>query len=488
MAYTLPALISAWWPTFRERAEQAGGLPGFVVDEIEGYLRCGIVEHGVAHLACRRCGHSMVVAFSCKGRGFCPSCTGRRMADLAAHLVDEVLPKVAIRQWVCSLPWLLRVPMAYDRALCGDVLAAFVGALQRLLRQRAKRALGLRSVEAAEIGAVTFVQRCDSALRLDVHFHTLALDGVYVRDESGALQFHRLPDPTPEEVVQVATWVHERLARVLERHGRSLDGHDDAPSVLADEEPALASLYDASAADRQLLGDAPGQATRKLVRATAEVLPQSEALADVGGVNVHAGAAIDGRDRKRLERLCRYIARPPLAQERLEEHGDGRLRYRFKRPWRNGTYAVVLEPLDLVARLVALVPPPRFHMLRYHGVLAAHAKARAEVVPGRAASASSEPVQLKLGFEAAHASEVESEPASTSERASRHPWAWLLARVFAVDVTVCPRCAGRMRLLKLATTREDISKALAHAGLGPRPPPRPRLTMLGQLELRFAAA
>jgi hypothetical protein len=131
-------------------------------------------------------------------------------------------------------------------------------------------------------------------------------------------------------VVQVATWVHERLARVLERHGRSLEGHDDAPSVLADEQPVLASLYDASAADRQLLGEAPGQTTRKLVRAAAEVLPPNEALAEVGGVNVHAGAAIDGRDRKRLERLCRYIARPPLAQERLEEHGDGRLRYRFQ--------------------------------------------------------------------------------------------------------------------------------------------------------------
>jgi len=204
----------------------------------------------------------------------------------------------------------------------------------------------------------------------------------------------------------------------------------------------LASLYDASATDRQLLGEAPGQATRKLVRAVREVLPANEALADVGGVNVHAGAAIDGRDRKRLERLCRYIARPPLAQERLEEHGDGRLRYRFKRAWRNGTYAVVLEPLDLVARLVALVPPPRFHMLRYHGVLAAHAKARAEVVPGRAASASSEPVQLGLGFDDANASEPAGESASTSERASRHPWAWLLARVFAVDVTVCPHSCG----------------------------------------------
>jgi hypothetical protein len=343
-------------------------------------------------------------------------------------------------------------------------------------------------VGEAEIGAVTFVQRCDSSLRLNVHFHTLALDGVYVRDESGALQFHRLPDPTHEEVVQVATWVHERLARVFERHGRLLEGDDDTPSVLADEQTVLASLYDASAADRQILGEAAGQATRKLVRAAAEVLPPNEALADVGGVNVHAGAAIDGRDRKRLERLCRYIARPPLAQERLEEHGDGRLRYRFKRAWRNGTYAVVLEPLDLIARLVALIPPPRFHMLRYHGVLAAHAKARAEVVPGRAASTPCEPAQLGLAFDAANVSEPAGESASTSERVSRHPWAWLLARVFAVDVMVCPHCAGRMRLVKLATTREEITKALAHAGLGPRPPPRARPTVLGQLELSLGAA
>jgi hypothetical protein len=69
---------------------------------------------------------------------------------------------------------------------------------------------------------------------------------------------------------------------------------------------------------------------------------------------------------------------------------------------------------------------------------------------------------------------------------ARVHWAWLLARVFAVDVTVCPQCAGRMRLVKLATTREEIAKALAHAGLGPRPPPRARPTMLGQLELQLS--
>jgi len=99
----------------------------------------------------------------------------------------------------------------------------------------------------------------------------------------------------------------------------------------------------------------------------------SEALAEVGGVNVHAKVVIDGRDRPRLERLCRYIARPPLAQDRLELHHDGRLRYTFKRAWKDGTHAVLLDPLDLIARLCTLVPPPRVHMLRYHGVLAANA-------------------------------------------------------------------------------------------------------------------
>jgi Transposase zinc-binding domain/Putative transposase len=306
----LHRVVSQHWQAFRERAEHAGGLPDFVVDEVQEYLRCGILEHGVVHLACRRCGHALVVGFSCKRRGFCPSCTGRRIADLAAHLVDEVLPKVAIRQWVCSLPWRLRYPMAYDRELCADVLEAFIGSLRRSLWRRAKRALRLRSLGDLQIGALTFVHRCDSSLRLNVHFHTLALDGVYVRDESGALQFHRLADPTHEDVVQVATWTHQRLARVLERHGHSLDAEDDAPNVLADDQPALASLYDASAADRQLLGGASGQTTRKLVRAVREVLPPNEALADVAGVNIHAGAALDGRDRKRLERLCRLCGRP----------------------------------------------------------------------------------------------------------------------------------------------------------------------------------
>jgi hypothetical protein len=81
------------------------------------------------------------------------------------------------------------------------------------------------------------------------------------------------------------------------------------------------------------------------------------------GFNVHAGARIDGRDRPRVERVCRYLARPPIAQDRLEELPDGRFRYERKKPWRDGTRVGVFEPHDLMARLCAMVPPPWFHMI-----------------------------------------------------------------------------------------------------------------------------
>lgn len=94
-----------------------------------------------------------------------------------------------------------------------DVVAERPEGIERLHERPAPRVgaqLGRAFRDYGKIGAVTFVQRCDASLQLNVHFHTLALDGMYVRDESGARLFHRLPDPTHEEVVQVATWVHVR--------------------------------------------------------------------------------------------------------------------------------------------------------------------------------------------------------------------------------------------------------------------------------------
>ena len=94
----------------------------------------------------------------------------------------------------------------------------------------------------------------------------------------------------------------------------------------------------------------------------------------INGFNLHADTVIEAADRERLERLCRYIQRPTLAQDRLEELDDGRFYYRFKRVWKNGTRGIFFEGPDLLERLVALIPPPRKHQLRYHGVYAPNSR------------------------------------------------------------------------------------------------------------------
>src|SRR5690606_42103018 len=144
---------------------------------------------------------------------------------------------------------------------------------------RASRGLGLHSVEDALVGALTVHQRSDGALRVNPHFHTLALDGVYVSDSQAELVFHPLPAPSAEEVAEIAARTHAGIMRVLERHGRSLEGADDTQDELAAEQPVLAPCYAASVADLQLLGAAPGQRTAKPVQPVRRVPSPSYPLA-----------------------------------------------------------------------------------------------------------------------------------------------------------------------------------------------------------------
>lgn len=90
-------------------------------------------------------------------------------------------------------------------------------------------------------------------------------------------------------------------------------------------------------------------------------------IAEVRGVNIHAAQLVDGRDRHRVERLCKYITRPPVAQDHLERRTDGKLELSLKKPWRDGTRALVLEPHDLIARL-ANPRYPRSHTTWCSGV------------------------------------------------------------------------------------------------------------------------
>ena len=152
---TLYRLVQQHAATFFAQAEAAAGadLPQFVKDEFDAFLECGILAHGFLRLRCGDCGHDKLVAFSCKRRGFCPSCGARRMAQTAAHLVDHVIPHVPVRQWVLSLPIPLRLLLAAQPKLVMPVLQVVHRVITRYLLGQAGP-----MPAAADRGAVTLIQ------------------------------------------------------------------------------------------------------------------------------------------------------------------------------------------------------------------------------------------------------------------------------------------------------------------------------------------
>ena len=146
-------------------AQHAEGscLPKFVEQEFQAFLTCGVLAHGFARLRCGECAFERLVPFSCKGRGFCPSCGGRRMTESAARLVDHVLPHVPIRQWVLSLPYRLRYLLASNHDLCRAVLGVYAHALLAFQCRRARRC----RLRGGQSGCVTVIQRFGGGLNLN---------------------------------------------------------------------------------------------------------------------------------------------------------------------------------------------------------------------------------------------------------------------------------------------------------------------------------
>jgi hypothetical protein len=507
----LHRIIGEQLEAFLARARETGqSALRFIEQELRAYLRCGVLAHGFLRLHCDACKLDRLVPFSCKRRGFCPSCGGRRMADTAAHLVDCVLPEVPIRQWVLTLPHLLRYRCAYNARLTSQVLRAFLRALFTELRRRARVQWDM---VRGQCGAVTFIQRFGSALNLNVHFHTLALDGVYTYapDVAKNPRFLPLPPPSEDEVARVLSGTARRIHKLLEARANSDD--DDA---LARDEPLLAHLTAASLRTRIATGPQRGDRWRRLgdrvdpdeLGADPDASPRVPAY---GGMSLHAAVGVPARDRRRLERLIQYVARPPLAHDRLEKRPDGRLTLRLKIRWRDGTTHILMERSELIERLVPLIPPPRAHQVRYHGILAPCASQRDWIVPGPETDFGVPQCHLPIsnaveispaGGEACepkgegarrtdHRADANGGagwdhlPGSAAEIASRTPastaapatpprrlaWAALLQRVFEVDALRCPDCGARMRLLAAIEDPEVARKILECLDLPARAPP-----------------
>jgi hypothetical protein len=423
-------IVHDHFETFRAQAStlrDGEGLPRFVEQEFRDYLTCGCLACGFARLRCDTCGHSRLVPFSCKGRGFCPSCGGRRMAERAAHLVDRVFPDVPVRQWVLSLPHRLRYLPAWDHELCRAVVGVYIRAVLGWLRQRARR----DGVADGRGGAVAIVQRFGGALNLNVHVHALVLDGVFAGD-GDPFHFHAVHRLTRADVAGVAAIVADRVERLLQRRGLGATPEEGGGSgTWADEAPE-----------------------------SIEPLTPGPCHARCGGFDLHAGIVTRAGQRERLERLCRYVLRPPIAQDRLRLDPDGQVWLELRHRWSDGTTHLKFDPVDLLGRLAALTPRPRINLVLYYGVLAPRAACRAVVV---GSTASQGPHRALAGT--AGSREVERHEGLPLPRARAYRWADLMRRTFGFDVLACPRCGGRLCLLALIEQASVVERILRHLGL-----------------------
>ena len=336
------------------------GLPAHVRREFERYLSCGILSAGFCRVYCDACRSSTLVAFSCKSRAVCPSCAGRRMAEVGAHLVDHVLPDVPIRQWVLSLPHKVRFLLVRDPKLACEVRGIFIRAVQSFYVRRARdRDTGVLSERLGEshgaghgagrCGAVVYTQFFDSALRLDLHWHAIVLDGVYTGFGAGeSLAFHEATALRDEEIDGLVRHVAALIVGHLRRRG-CLDEEGRLDPEVGDDLDALGTCHAAAIQGVIPFGESTGQ--RALLWGEAEEFDRTtqpppnarkKLCSDHHGYSLHAGVRI-GAGAARRERLARYVARGPIAKDRLSRNSQGDVVYRFRRRWRNGKQAGVMD-------------------------------------------------------------------------------------------------------------------------------------------------
>ena len=431
------------------------GVPDHVEKEFRSYLTCGILAHGFARTRCASCGYDFLVAFSCKGRGACPSCNAKRMAETAAHLVDHVIPHVPVRQWVLSVPKRLRPFLHHRPRTASAILHILLRALQATLKEACPTA-----PPSASMGAVSFLHRFGSSLNPHFHFHLVVVDGLFEKvegdegqDPQPRLRFHEATDLTPQLLERLQHTVRSRVLRHFRRHGL-LEPHEAEDMLSWDHG---------------------------------------------GGFSLNASVRIEATDREGLERLIRYCARPPFALERLHLVGgrSDQILYILPKPDPAGRTALRLTALEFLDRLATILPPPRIHRHRYHGVFAPNAPlrplvtARAQEDNALAAQVSGlnglPPAEPEVPSPTPEAQLPTAEtPDITPSRPSR--WAALLARIYEVFPLICPTCQTPLTFIAFLTDPEPITQILAHIGEPTSPPLTHPARGPPQTELRIGHA
>lgn len=344
---------------------------------------------------------------------------------------------------------------------------------------------------------------------LNVHYHIAVPDGVFTFDKrSDRADFHRLPKPDHTDLETAAFNMGMKVTAWLRRRGLLREEAADAADGTASRS-ALDACFEGSLGLGEL---AALPAKRAVPLGTDDIPPPVPSRSDrrgghSRGFDVHAGVVVSASDREGRERLLRYCARPPLCLERLSVLQDGRIAYAIRKPWTSETHRV-MQPVQFLARLAALISPPRHPLIRFYGVFAPHSSWRRKVVPRASRCERESAVACRLALSASSPTGAATSPSDTGcsresppcaittgcpctqagpacaapigpvhvapfalrAPSARIDWAELLKRIYDVDALACS-CGGRLRFIALILDEEPARKILDSLDLPSRAPP-----------------
>lgn len=445
------------WLTYKELVESnpdSPPIPEYVENEMQKILDCGVLTKGFIRLKCDECGEEQLLGMSCKGR-LCTSCSNKRMIETAEHLCGNVLPEVPYRQYVFSLPFPLKQLLAKNSELMSAVGRIFCKQIRRHILK------GVKKKATKHTGMISFFQRFGSALQITPHFHVLVMQGYYEESSNDSYKFKKTPAPTDEEIADLLNKSVKKIKKLLFQKGYICEGYDGSiqayPEAVTPEDIfEYASL--ASVAGKVGIGERAGQEVRRLGRVNeffGEVEQSgagitSSRCAELDGYSLHANTAIKKDRRDRLYAQISYMCRPALSTERLEQLPTGELVYHFKKPWRDGTHSILLTPLELIEKIVSLIPPPYKNMVHYFGIFGPNSKHRKAICPqsSNQNSASDDKVSSNISID----------------------WATLMKKCWGVDLKVCKSCGGALTRVSVCTDPFVIKKILEHLNVDSDPP------------------
>lgn len=430
-------------------------LPQYVIDEFEAFLKCGILAYGFLRLKCNCCSEEKIVAFSCKKRGFCPSCCAKRQCETAAHLVDNVLPLAPYRQMVLSFPIPLRYWLHTNKKLFSKIHSIAIKEMHRYYINKAK----FQGIKNPCPGSISFTQRAGSAANLNPHLHVLLLDGVYT-EVDGTVRFRNIDTITDDEVAWLCENISKKVMKHLTKEGYLDKDGEMVQSPMMDElfqdNESIATAAYASTYGKIAFGENAGKYVTKIGSGFGYLeeipLAKGKLCYSVNGFSLHCNTKTNTHARDRLQKLIEYIARGPLSNERLEITNKAKVLLKLKSPRRDGTSHLLLTPHEFLEKLAAIIPPPKSHLVRWGGVFAANSPLRKKIVlvPDE-----------KKGFDF-HA---------TGNKRVNKSWSQMLARVFKIEVLKC-ECGGDLAALGAIRDSKEIIRYLKHVNLEYHPPPR----------------